>query len=85
MFFETQASENVNRLKRVLIADKHFNPESIKRVIKSDEYNMLKNYADILPEDIFLDIDITNSGEYEITVKAHCKRLKIFGALPDEY
>jgi len=83
MFFETPASENINRLKRVLIADKHFNPENIKRVIRSDVYNLLKNYADIMPEDVFLDIEITGGGEYEITIKAECKRLKIFGALPD--
>lgn len=85
MFFETIAGENANRLKKVLISDKHFNPENIKRVLKSDIFNVLTNYTDVLPENLNLEIEILENGDYEIICRAVCKRLKIFGALPDNY
>ena len=42
MLFKTPAKVGVDRLKRVLISDKHFNPERIKEVIKSDILYILR-------------------------------------------
>ena len=81
--FTSNAKESEERLRKVLIADKHFNPESVKRVISSDLYMLLSNYAEIKPENLEFDIEITDDGDYIFNLKAKCNRLKIFGALPD--
>lgn len=81
--FESKAKESENRLRKVLISDKHFNPEYIKKVIKSDIFYLLKNYAEIQPEDLTVNIDVTKNGEYDFVIKARVNRLKIFGSLPD--
>jgi len=38
-------SEVEERLNRALVLEKHFNPEKIRNVIKSDIFNVLKNYG----------------------------------------
>lgn len=81
--FKSNANESAERLKKVLIADKHFNPEYIKRVILSDLYSLLNNYADIKPENLNLDIEIDKNGDYIFKFNAKTSRLKIFGSLPD--
>ena len=40
--FNNTAKVGVDRLKKVLISDKYFNPERIKEVIKSDILYVLK-------------------------------------------
>lgn len=84
IFFNPNAKDDEERLKHVLIADKHFNPERIKQVIKSDIYYVLLNYAHLKGDDIFVDIEITPSGAYHFKIDAISQNLKIFGALPDE-
>lgn len=83
IFYNQNAKEDADRLKRVLIADKHFNPERIKQVIKSDITAVLKNYAVIDSENIFFDIEINSNGSYHFKIDAVADNLKIFGALPD--
>lgn len=85
IFYENSASSDESRLKKVLISDKHFNPERVKRVIRSDMYAVLRDYADVSPESMQFDIEINSSGDYEFYLRATAKRMKIFGALPDEY
>ena len=84
LFFNQNAKDDESRLKHVLIADKHFNPERIKQVIKSDIYHILGNYACVSGDDIYIDIEINSSGLYHIKIDAIAQNLKIFGALPDE-
>ncbi len=82
-FISSKAKESEERLRKVLIADKHFNPENVKRVITSDVFMLLNNYAEIKPENLELDIEITDNGDYVFNIEARCSRLKIFGSLPD--
>lgn len=84
IIFHQTAKDDENRLKHILIADKHFNPERIKQVIKSDIYHLLSDYAIINGDDIYIDIEINSSGFYHFKIDAVAKNLKIFGALPDE-
>lgn len=84
LFVKQNAKEDEERLKHVLIADKHFNPDRIKQVIKSDIYHVLENYAHINGDNIYVDIEITPSGAYHFKIDAISQNLKIFGALPDE-
>lgn len=84
IFFNQSVKDDEDRLKHILIADKHFNPERIKQVIKSDIYHTLENYASLSGDDIYVDIEINSSGFYHFKIDAVAKNLKIFGALPDE-
>lgn len=85
LFYNSSAKQDEQRLKHVLIADKHFNPEQIKKVIKSDIFHVLKNYAELDSDKIYVDIQITSSGSYHFKIDAESDNLKIFGALPDDY
>jgi|LGVF01.2.fsa_nt_gb septum formation topological specificity factor MinE len=83
MFYNTPAKVGVDRLKRVLISDKHFNPERIKEVIKSDILYILKNYTDVKAEDLTFEINVNQDGGYNMVVNASCKRLKVLGSIPE--
>lgn len=82
-FLKSNAKESEDRLKNVLIADKHFNPESIKKVIQTDIFYLIRNYAEVSPENLDFNIDIDKNGDYIFSFFAKCSRLKIFGSLPD--
>jgi len=75
--FNQNYYKNENRVKEALILDKHFNPEKIRMVIKSDILNILKNYGDI-KDDIYFDIKILEDGNYEVNLKAVLEHLKLF-------
>ena len=85
IFYQSTAQSDEERLKKVLIADKHFNPERIKQVIKSDIYNILRDYFELTSDDIFVNLDITKDGQYHLILDATSNRIKIFGALPDDF
>jgi septum formation topological specificity factor MinE len=77
------AKIGVDRLKKVLISDKHFNPERIKEVIKSDILYILKNYTDVEADDLNFEIDVNEEGGYKINIDANCTRLKVLGSIPE--
>ena len=79
----TPANIGVERLKKVLISDKHFNPERIEEVMKSDILNILQNYTDINGENLNFNIEVNNFGGYHITIDATCTRLKVLGSIPE--
>jgi len=70
-------SEVEERLNRALVLEKHFNPEKIRNVIKSDIFNVLKNYGEIDSKDLNFDIIILDDGSYEIDFKARLNRIKV--------
>lgn len=84
MIFDRVESDE-ERLKNVLISDKQFSPERLKKVMRSDVYAMLSNYCEITPKDFDINVDLQNDGTYKIGIIATCNRLKIFGSLPEEY
>ncbi|MGN1223440.1 MAG: hypothetical protein ACI4T1_04930 [Christensenellales bacterium] len=67
-----------NRLSQALVLEKHFNPEKIRSVIKSDLFAVLKNYGDINSKDLDFDIYILEDGSYEIMLKAKLISMKVF-------
>lgn len=81
--FKSNAKETADRLQKVLIADKHFNPEFLKKVMVSDLFMLINNYAEIKPENLNFSIEINKEGDYIFKFDAKCERLKIFGSLPD--
>ena len=85
MIFNKLSQKNVERLQNVLISDKQFNPERIEKVLKSDMYNLLYNYCNVLPENLDIKITVQKDGSYQFSILAKADRLKVFGALPDNY
>lgn len=85
MIFGKSQKENLERLENVLISDKQFSPQQVERVLKSDAYNLLSNYGNIVPENLSVSIEVQKDGTYNFLIKANCDRLKIFGSLPDWY
>lgn len=73
--------KGVEKLKQVLINDKHFNPERLNEVLSCDIYKVLKNYMELDKDDMLTRIDIDESGNYILRCKVKCKRLKIMGLL----
>ena len=85
MIFNRSQKENLERLENVLISDKQFSPKQVEKVLKSDVYNMLSNYGNFHPENLFVSIEIKKDGTYNFSINATCERLKIFGSLPEIY
>lgn len=85
ILYENSASMDADRLKHILIADKHFDPQRLKQVIKSDIFAVLRDYMELESDKLFIDIELNSNGEYHLKVDAIANRLKIFGSLPDEY
>jgi septum formation topological specificity factor MinE len=79
--FQTPAKIGVERLKKVLISDKHFNPERIEEVMKSDILTILQNYTDVDGENLNFLIEVNTEGGYNIKVDANCTRLKVLGSI----
>lgn len=67
------------RIKNMLISDKHFDTKDMIKVIRSDMYVLLSNYLEISPQDIFVNIKVNDYGEYELRLDVKTERLKIFG------
>lgn len=76
-----EASESFYRLKNVLISDKQFNPEQVKKILKADLIKVLKNYADFDTDNLLINFSIDDNGNYQIQISITAQRLKIFGHL----
>ena len=83
MIFERVQDSAEERLKKVLISDKQFCPDRIKKVLKSDLYSLFSNYCILSPENLYVDIEVLKDGSYKFEVQLTTDRLKIFGSLPD--
>ncbi len=71
----------LDKLRQVLINDKHFNPERLQEVLTCDIYKVLQNYMDLNKNDMLTRLDIDENGNYVLRCKVMCKRLKIMGLL----
>ncbi len=74
----------IDKLQKVLINDKHFQPARLNDIVRSDIFKCLSNYMEISPENILTDISVDETGQYVLRCKVSCKRLKIMGILPNE-
>lgn len=84
MLFKKIQSEE-DRLKNVLISDKQFSPEKVKKVLKSDAFAMLSNFCNLSPENLSVSVEVMQDGTYKFCIVATSDRLKIFGSLPEVY
>ena len=66
------------RVSKAIVLEKHFNPEKIRSVIKSDICNILKNYGELDYSKLNFDIVILEDGNYQIEFKVTLNSLKVF-------
>ncbi|MBO5214755.1 MAG: cell division topological specificity factor MinE [Clostridia bacterium] len=64
-----------DRLKSVVMSEKITAIESMLRVLKSEQYKLLTNYMYLDVNDLKVYIDVTENGEYVLTVKAVTDKL----------
>lgn len=69
------------RLRNVLKSDKRDNPNKILNVLKSDILYVLKNYMEITSDDLDVNINVTSTGTYSITILADVNRLKTLNCI----
>ena len=70
-----------DRLKSVVMSEKITAIENMLRVIKSEQYKLLTNYMYLNVEDLKVYIDLTENGEYHLTVKAITDKLIDIGKM----
>ncbi len=64
------------RLKNVLVSDKEENPTKVLGVLKSDILNVLSEYMEISSDDLILNINVNNLGQFVFSCSATIRRLK---------
>jgi|GEM_PF-486100 len=83
--YHNPQSVGMSRLKKVLINDKHFNPDRLNAIIASDVHRVLDNYFELNSEDIRAQIDFDEQGNYIIRIKAYSNRVKVMGIMPEVF
>lgn len=63
------------RIKKSVYEDKLSAIESMLRVLKNEQYKLLTNYMYLNSDDLKVYIDITESGEYILSIRAVSDRL----------
>jgi len=71
------ANDCENRLRAMIVGDKKENPMKIERVLKSELIYVLKNYLDVLSEDVDLNICINDDGLYELNLNVVSRNIKV--------
>ncbi len=66
------------RLNKALQLEKHFNPEKIRSVIKSDILSILSSYGEIDKNSCDFDIVILDDASYEVVFKVKLNSIKVF-------
>jgi septum formation topological specificity factor MinE len=65
-----------NRLKNIIVADKQENPIKIKKVVRAEIIQVLRNYFDVSMDDVDFDIVITDDGFYNIIIDVVSRNMK---------
>lgn len=74
----------LSRLKNAIVSDKHFKPEKLCNIIKSDIFMTLTEYAEIRADDFNISITVNDFGEYVINICAIARKLKTIGLVADK-
>ncbi|MCL2176730.1 MAG: cell division topological specificity factor MinE [Firmicutes bacterium] len=73
---------SLQRLQRVLMADKIASPTRILQVLKSDLLGVLQNHAELSDESVHFQISVDSAGSYYISLQAVASHIKGAGILP---
>ena len=64
------------RLQKILIRDKENNPQRVSSVLRSEILYVLKNYLELIDNDIDIVITITKNGRYRINIQSDFRNIK---------
>lgn len=67
----------VDRLKNMMVIDKQESSSKINRLIKAEVLYVLKNYFDIVAEELSVSVNVGNDGKYEICIAGKCDNIKV--------
>lgn len=70
------AQKSYNRLKEILKLDKQQLSQTHLMQIKSDIYDVLKNYFEITLQDVNVDYFLNNLNKYQINISASSSKVK---------
>ena len=65
-----------NRLKNIIVADKQENPIKIKKVVRAEILQVVRNYFEVCMDDVDFDIVITDDGFYNISIDIVSRNMK---------
>lgn len=68
-----------SRAQKVLFLDKLSSPIVFKQTLKLELYGKIREFMEIEPDDINLNIDVLQNGEYKLTFNVIAKKLKNVG------
>lgn len=68
--------KNKNRMEQILLTDKLQETNSFTDVIKSDIYNIISDYFDIIDKTLDINIKLNNYDLYEISINLKADKIK---------
>lgn len=79
-----EKDKSIERLKKILIANKSFIPSGIYAAIRFDLLKVLRSYFHIKKEDISIDIEVDEDGKYAIDIHVTAERACRVNTIEDE-
>jgi septum formation topological specificity factor MinE len=67
----------VDRLKNLMIVDRQESLSKIDRLLKAEILYVMKNYFDIVAEELDVSINVDQTGRYNVFVAGKCDNIKI--------
>ena len=75
------AKVGLERVKKVLLQDKTGAQADVIAVLKSDLYDLLDNYFEVDPASVRAEIEVKESGLYEVKILARAFRVRAIGRM----
>lgn len=64
------------RMRNIIVSDKHENLEKIERILKAECLNTLRSYFEISSDDLNVNIMINENGKYDLQINAISRSIK---------
>lgn len=68
--------KNNKRIEQILLSDKMQETGSFQEVIRSDIYNVISDYFDVIDKTLSINIDVDNYSVYSINISCKAEKLK---------
>lgn len=79
-----QNFKGIQKLKQVLVSDKHLLSDNLNELLKSEIFKVLDNFLDVDIDNFFVELSVDEQGKYVLRCKARCSHIKVLGLLPKE-
>ena len=65
-----------NRIKKILFADKLACPSALRQTLKIEIYGVLKNFLEVQYNNLNVNLNLLQSGDYQINITASASKIK---------